>query len=158
MKLLSKIRPRRLWPALLAVLPITAMMVFGFSAPASAYTVENTCADYQICFYGNTNYGPTSAILNIGREYLPAWTSITAGASEACTQGAGNGSNWNDCASSVKDRMTAYDTCAYSNIDYNETQSGTRLLILYGEDIPTLGAYGFNDIISSSHYTSTPSC
>jgi len=156
-KLLSKIRRRRLWPALLAVLPITAMMVFGFSSAASAYTVESTCAQYQICFYGNTDFGPTSAILNIGREYLPAWTSITAGASEACTQGAGNGRNWNDCASSVKDRMTAYDTCAYSNVDYNEN-GGIRLLILHGEDIANLGAYGFNDIISSSHYTSEPSC
>jgi hypothetical protein len=139
------------------MLPITAMMVFGLSSPASAWTVQNGCASYRICFYGNTDFGPSSEVLNIAREYVPSYVAITPGASVACTQGAGNSRNWNDCASSVKDKMTAYDTCAYSNIDYNQN-GGIRLLILHGEQIANLGAYGFNDIISSSHYTSVPSC
>jgi hypothetical protein len=135
--------------------PITASIVaFGVSSPASAWVVQNGCGSYRVCFYGNTDFGPSSAVLNIAREYVPSYVAITPGASVACTQGAGNGHDWNDCASSVKDKMTAYDTCAYANVDYVQP----KLLILHGEQIANLGQYGFNDIISSSHYTSVPSC
>lgn len=155
MKLPSKNWRRRLWLTLLAALPVAASIaVFGASSPASAWQVVSGCNNYQTCYYGDNDFVPTSAVLNVGREYIPNWTQITPGASVACTLGNGNGQNWNDCASSVKDRQTAVDMCSYENVDYQ----GIKLLILHGEQIPALSQYGFNDIISSNHYTTVPSC
>jgi hypothetical protein len=142
---------RRFSVALVAAVPLVASIaIFGGSTPASAWVVSSACATYQVCYYGNTDYAPTSEILNIGQQDTPDWVQITPGASVACTQGKGNGKNWNDCASSVKDKMTYYLTCAWENVDY----TGEYRLFGPGYTSPNLGQIGFNDEISSTFYIS----
>jgi hypothetical protein len=143
---------RRIRLALIAALPITATAaIFGGASPASAWVVGGACGTYQVCYYGNINYAPTSEVLNIGQQDVGDWTNITPGASVACTQGGGNGNNWNDCASSIKSKMTTNNTCVYENVSYE----GQWLLITHGARIPDLTQVGrnggnWNDVISSS--------
>jgi len=152
---------RRVRLALVAALPITATIaIFGSVSPAAAWQVSSTCNNYHVCFYGNTGYNPTSEQLNTGVETINYWTGINIGANVACTQGGGNGQNWNDCASSLKSRQTANYTCVYENTELG----GGQLSIAPGENIIDLtksefsNRDGANDAISSSASHSNPQC
>ena len=152
---------RRIRLALAAALPIAATIaIFGSVSPASAWQVSSACNNYHVCFYGNTGYNPTSEQLNTGAETINYWTGIHIGANVACTEGAGNGQNWNDCASSLKSRQTANFTCVYRNTELG----GGSLSIAPGENILDLTRFvfsngnGANDAISSSTSHSSGQC
>jgi len=152
---------RRIRLALAAALPITATIaIVGSATPASAWQVTSTCNNYHVCFYGNTGYNPTSEQLNTGTETINYWTGILIGADVACTQGGGNGMNWNDCASSLKSRQTANYTCVYQNTELG----GGHLSIAPTENIIDLTRFvfsngdGVNDAISSSTSHSNAQC
>jgi len=144
---------RRIRLALAAALPITATIaIVGSATPASAWQVTSTCNNYHVCFYGNTGYNPTSEQLNTGTETINNWTGILIGADVACTQGGGNGMNWNDCASSIKSRQTVNGTCVYSNTGLG----GQRLYVGPGfvfidlTKVSRGSSDNWNDAISSS--------
>lgn len=148
MKLLP--RSRRIRLALIAAVPLIASMAaLGAASPASAYTISNTCNNYQTCYYANADYQPMTSILNMGRERQPNWQNI-ADTGHVC--GGIITHTWNDCASSIRDRQTSVDMCNYANADYVVPV----LITIPGETLPNLQNNNFNDSISSNKYVTNP--
>jgi hypothetical protein len=151
---MPKLRFRRKWLPLLAGLSIIASIaVVGVSLPASAWVVGKNCGQYDVCYYGDIDFQPTSAILGIGQQNVSDWTKITLGANLACTKGKGNGQNWNDCASSINDRMTYYVMCNFEDVGY----AGNVFIAEPGVKYANLVNNNFNDEISSNIYTNPAS-
>jgi hypothetical protein len=132
--------------ALIAALPVIAgLATLGASSPAMAWSAPATCNNFQVCYYANANYGPSSSVLNIGQEDNSNWANIPDNG-RVC--GGIVTHTWNDCASSIKDRMTSYYMCNYANADY----AGPYLEAAPGDSFSNLVNDEFNDEISSNKF------
>ncbi|HET9894331.1 MAG TPA: hypothetical protein VFQ44_05310 [Streptosporangiaceae bacterium] len=117
---------------------------FALGAPAVAVASENTgnaCLSRFVCFYANSGFGPTSAILNIDSNETN-WANI-GGAPDAC--GGITSHVWNDCASSIKSMFATNTMWVWSD----SSCVGSMLQVLAGETFSNLGNNNFNDIISA---------
>lgn len=140
-------RSRRIRLALIATAPIAASIaVLGVSSPAWATQTSSQCHTFNVCFYANADYQPTSSILNVNDDQSN-WTTIKDPA-HVC--GGIVTHTWNDCASSVHSRFTANYMCVYQNSDFQ----GSNLDIFPGENLSNLANNNFNDGISSDKVVS----
>ncbi len=128
---------------LLAVASIVAGTL-ALGAPAVAQASENTgnaCLSKFVCFYANSAFGPTSAILNINSNETD-WSDIGS-APNAC--GGITSHLWNDCASSIKSMFATNTMWVWANASCG----GAMLEVDAGATFPNLVNNNFNDIISA---------
>jgi len=142
-------RKWRMRLALMAALPVAAAIaLFGASSTAYAHTLQTSCSSFHICYYADANFSPTSSILNVGQEDISDWTTI-ADTGRVC--GGIISHTWNDCVSSIKDRMSTFYMCNYQNSGF----SGNFLEAAPGEQFVDLVNNNFNDEISSNKFVSS---
>ena len=140
MKLSGRIR--RLTYGLVALMPVAAAVVALAASPAQAWYNGNHCNgndDYTLCQFKDASYSVAAGVLHTGQGQLPNYANMSG----PCENG-----SWNDCVSSLQDKMTVYQTCLYQDLSY----FGNYLPIEPGQNIADLTHVGggFNDVISSS--------
>jgi Peptidase inhibitor family I36 len=102
-----------------------------------AATTDSSCEASYLCFWVHADYlGPRGRFAGNN----PHWSSYPQ---SQCQDG-----NWNDCASSAKNRGTS---CT-AHLHQHSTYGGDRHSIGRGGNRPHLSAYGFNDKTSSNSW------
>lgn len=144
MKLSGRIR--RLTYGIVALMPVAATVVALAASPAQAWYNGNHCDgndNFRLCQFKDADYSVTAGVLHTGQEGLANYANLNPGPCE--------NNSWNDCISSLQDKMTVVQTCLYHDSGY----FGTYLPIEPGQNIAQLAnvAGGFNDVISSSRTT-----